>query len=120
LGEKAFGESRCEAAALNFLVEADDVDIRIGQERALGLDVKRDNTRATERFHPSIKFLGLGEPADFADELRLDALAFERRNEWGQVHSLSSSAFPVSSSARLAISFSWARRVSTPRSLYSR
>src|SRR5206468_1311860 len=102
---------------LNFLIQANDVNVRICQERALGLHVERDDARATERFDPAVEFLRLSELADFTNQFGFDPLALQRRNKRWQAHSLSSSAFPASSSASSIISFSWARSVSAPRFL---
>lgn len=91
--EECLGKTWCKTAALDVLIKADDVDVRVCQERALRLDVEGCNTGAAEGLYPAFKLLRAREPADFADKFGLDALTLEWRNERWRVHSLSSSAF---------------------------
>src|SRR5205823_4588277 len=95
-----------EAAVLDFLIEPDDVDVRVRQERLLWLNVQSNDTGTAKGLDPAVGRLSLGNSADLTCQLGLDALAFEGRYEWWQAHSLSSSAAPASSSASRAISFS--------------
>ncbi len=79
--EKSLGQSWRQIAALNFLIEADNMDIGIGQQCAFGLHVERDNARTAERLDPAINFLRLSESSDFSRQLGFNALTFKRRNK---------------------------------------
>src|SRR5260221_2534080 len=53
--EKGFRHGRGEISALNFLIEANDMDIRVGQKGLFLLDVEGLNARNAERFDPTLE-----------------------------------------------------------------
>ena len=93
---------------------------RVTQERPFRLEVEGNDAGAAKGLHPPVDRLGLGEPADFANQLGLNPLAFQRRHEGRECHSVSSSLLAGSSAASLAIPFSCFRSTSIPLFLYSK
>jgi hypothetical protein len=65
---------------LNFLIQSNDVEVRVAQQRSFRLEIERDHAGAAKGFHPTLEHLGLGKPANLSGQFGFDALAFERGN----------------------------------------